>query len=280
MSGSILALIGGFSVLLLIGGIGILAVTGRLTLPRPRFLVSDAQTAQQFEIQKEANLAGLGIAGGAGMVLYLLWGFWWLGLIGGALALSLVPSLWQRYRTAQALETIDLQLPLALQLLGNSFKANRSLLDCIGDVATNAPEPISLEFAQIAREGRTGGAKAALRSAWRRLPVRNFRTTVVVLQIVQDRGGDLAATATELADAFRAVHKLESMSKTASQQTRAAMGLVTAAPIGILGMMVVFQEDMVELLFGTPTGWAITGFAVALYTVSMTMMRKLTSVQI
>lgn len=280
MSGSILALIGGFSVLLLIGGIGILAVTGRLSLPRPRFLVSDAQTAQQFEIQKEANLAGLGIAGGAGMVLYLLWGFWWLGLIGGALALSLVPSLWQRYRTAQALETIDLQLPLALQLLGNSFKANRSLLDCIGDVATNAPEPISLEFAQIAREGRTGGAKAALRSAWRRLPVRNFRTTVVVLQIVQDRGGDLAATATELADAFRAVHKLESMSKTASQQTRAAMGLVTAAPIGILGMMVVFQEDMVELLFGTPTGWAITGFAVALYTVSMTMMRKLTSVQI
>ena len=242
--------------------------------------MSEGQTAQERDIQREANFVALAVAIGFFGAVYMLWTSL---LLSGALAIFagvITPTLYRERKTKIALAEIDMQLPVALQLLSNSFKADRSLNDCIGDVANNAVPPISLEFAQMMREARTGGTSVALKQAWRRLPIRNFRTTTVVLQIVQDRGGDLAATATALAETFREVHKLEAKSKTASQQTRAAMMLVTVAPIGIMLMMFFFQPESIDALLGTPVGWGITAAAATLYVVALTMMRKLMSVQI
>lgn len=241
---------------------------------------SEGQTAQERDIQREANYVALALTIGVFGVMYLLWGSPLLAAVFAVVVGVITPTLYREHKTKKALAEIDLQLPVALQVIGNSFKADRSLNDCIGDVANNAMPPISLEFAQMMREARTGGTSIALKQAWRRLPIRNFRTTTVVLQIVQDRGGDLAATATALAETFREVHQLEAKSKTASQQTRAAMMLVTVAPIGIMLMMFFFQPEAIDALLGTPVGWVITGASATLYVVALTMMRKLMSVQI
>ena len=238
------------------------------------------RTAREMQLRKEANFVGIGLAVFVALVTFVIWRFVPLSLVLGMVIGIFAPTLYRSHQTKKVIDEIDLQLPSTLQLIANSFKSGRNLLDCMGDAAQYAPPPINAEFAQIVREANAGGLKAALDEAWDRIPMRNFRTTIMVFKIVLNRGGRLGETASELADTFREAHKVEAMSKTATQQTRATMVMISIAPVAIIIMLMFGQPEAIDQLLGTTRGWIVTGIAISLYLTSLAMMRRLTNIQI
>lgn len=230
-----------------------------------RLWKSEAHTMQDAKFRREGIIYGVVIALSISGFVFYVYEEILVSVFVFLLVAALFPKYWIKHQTKKALEEIERDLPDALQVIAGSYKAERTLIECLVDVAQTTRGPISLEFKQLALEARASGVTAALDQARSRIPVQSFRNSAMLLRVVDDRGGDLVRTASDLAVALREAQKLKDMTKTATQQSRMTMRVITFAPIAVFAMLIAFQPEGIDQLTGTSTGITITIVSLALF---------------
>ncbi|MEM8801144.1 MAG: type II secretion system F family protein [Pseudomonadota bacterium] len=268
-----------FSTALIIGGVAWLLMTHLKEKGIESFLKGDARTVQDAKFRREGIILGAVLGLAAAGFIYYVYGEILISISAFIALLVIFPKMWVDRQIKKTMEVIERELPDALQVIAGSYKAERTLIECIVDVAQTTQGPISLEFAQLALEARTSGIASALDQASSRLPIQSFRNSAMLLRIVDDRGGNLVKTATDLAVTLRDAQKLKDMTKTATQQSRMTMRVITFAPIAVLAMLVAFQPEGIEQLIGTETGIIITIVSVGLFGIALWIAMRLMDVR-
>jgi tight adherence protein B len=160
------------------------------------------------------------------------------------------------------LARIDLQIPQAVSSLANSMRAGLSLVQAIGRLAEQAPEPIRSEFRIMANQYAFGAdMETVIRNAKTRLNLPNFSLFASALMLNREMGGDISETLTRIS---QSLDKLREMRKTVEAHTsegRANIKVLLVAPVFMLAVMSFVMPHGVRLLFTTVPGWALLTIA-------------------
>lgn len=194
-------------------------------------------------------------------------------LIGASVGLSLVftPSLWLvplgillamalivvlvRQRLSARRKLLRSQLPGLVELLATSLRAGLSIRSALGEVARQAPVPMSQELAVVERTQRIGLTVNEALSAWgKRTPIAELELLSFAVGVSVVSGGNLAGTLDQLADTFRQRLALEEKIDALTAQGRLQAKVMIALPILLAVSLTALDPSTMSVLWMTTTG--------------------------
>jgi len=213
-------------------------------------------------------LAAMGLAAipgfGAGALLSVLFNGPVTAVVLGVAGATL-PYLFVRQKRKKRLDTMEEQLPEALDFLARSMRAGHAFTISLEMLGEELAEPLGQEFRTLFNEQNLGAPlENALRNFSQRVPLMDVRffTSSVLLQ--RQTGGNLSEILTRLAYIIRERFRLKGQVKAASAHGRLTASILTALPIlTMLGLLVV-APGYLQGMADDPDGkWLIGGSIVA-----------------
>jgi tight adherence protein B len=214
------------------------------------------------------------IAVGAAVVLAVLGGSLWLGLLG-AVAGVVATETYVRLRVRRRLAAFEHQLPDVLTLVASSLSTGFSLHQSLDAVAQDAADPVSTELFRALAETRIGAELVdALDRMAARMLSENMRWTTMAIRIQQQVGGNLAETLRTTAATLREREQLRRTVRGLSAEGRLSAYILIALPLCLFGYMLLTNREYVSLLWTNVLGWLmLLGAALGLVVGSIWMSR-------
>ena len=224
-----------------------------------------------------AQLLGFSALGGCGG---LLSGFW-LGP-GAAVAIGLVgvaatPLVLLRARERRS-RSLSEQLPEALDMMSRSLRAGHALTSAFQLVATEMPEPISVEFARAFEEQRLGmPLERAVREMAARAPSNGDVKIFAVSTVIQkETGGNLAEILEGIATTVRERYRFFGKLRALTGEARASAWVVSAMPPLFALFLATSQRDYMTMLVQDPLGRSILTGGIAAWLLGIVWFQRLT----
>lgn len=155
-------------------------------------------------------------------------------------------------------ETLVFQMVDALNLMSNGLKSGLSIVQALGLVTQEMPNPIQQEFSLILSQNKLGvSVEDAFTSFANRVKSDDVEMFVTSVNILKETGGNLAETFDTIVDTIRERIKIQNKISALTAQGFYQGVFVMAIP-PILG--VVFYQsdpDFMMPLFTTPIGWVV-----------------------
>jgi tight adherence protein B len=151
-----------------------------------------------------------------------------------------------------------LQMIDALALMSNGMKSGLSVVQALGMVAVEMPNPIQQEFNEVLRQNKIGvPLEEAFTSLGNRIKSDDVEMFVTSVNILKETGGNLAETfdtiVTTIRERIKIENKIDSMTTMGFYQ-----GVFVMAIPPVLGAVFYSSDpDFMQPLFTTPAGWAI-----------------------
>jgi len=146
----------------------------------------------------------------------------------------LAPNVWISREKEKRTEAFARQLDGALLIAASALRAGSSLAQAIEQVARDAGEPLSEEFAKADRAIKLGADPAAALAAVRqRVESPDLDLAVVATQILSRTGGNLAECYENIAEAVRVRRAFRQAVRAHTAQLRMSGTIVSLMPIGI-----------------------------------------------
>jgi tight adherence protein B len=187
--------------------------------------------------------------------------------------------MWKRTRRSRKLSE---QLPDALDMMGRSLRAGHALSSSFKMVASELPAPISLEFARAFEEQNLGlpFEKAIAQMVKRSPSNRDLKIFAVSVIVQKETGGNLVEIIEKIADTIRQRYRFFGKLDTLTAEGRMSSYILGALPI-LTGLFIGFTNPpYIMLLFTTPMGNKIFGFAVVIWLFGFLWMRRMSKVTI
>ena len=176
--------------------------------------------------------------------------FWGLAL--------LVPRVMIGWAWRKRLEQIDGQLPAAITALANSMRAGLTLVQAVGRLAEQAPEPVRSEFQIMANQYAYGAdMDVVIRSAKGRLNLPNFNLFAAALLLNREMGGDASATLTRISKSLEKIREMHKTVEAHTSEGRTNIKVLLVAPVFMLLLMGMVDTKGVMMLFTTVPGVAV-----------------------
>ncbi len=204
-----------------------------------------------------------------GLLVFLL--FW--PMVGPGLAFSVLISVvgWKSPKPVvdwlykKRSQKFVLQMVDALNLMSNGLKSGLSIVQALGLVTQELPNPIRQEFTLVLSENRLGVAlEESFNNLARRIKMDDVEMFVTSINILKETGGNLAETfdtiTVTIRERIKVEKKIEAMTAQGFYQ---GMFVMAVPPV----MAVVFYQsdpDFMRPLFTTPIGWAMIGLILLL----------------
>jgi tight adherence protein B len=224
-----------------------------------------------------AQLCAFSILGAAAGALA---GFW-LGP-GPAVLLALTgaaapPAVLVRARARRS-RVLSEQLPEALDMMARSLRAGHALTSAFQLVATEMPEPISVEFARAFEEQRLGmPLERAIREMAARAPANGDLKIFAVSTVIQkETGGNLAEILDGIATTVRERYRFFGKLRALTAEARASAWVVSLMPLLIALVLGVSHKGYVESLVREPLGRAIITAGLASWLLGLVWFQRLT----
>ncbi|HXQ49804.1 MAG TPA: type II secretion system F family protein [Stellaceae bacterium] len=153
--------------------------------------------------------------------------------------------------------------PDALDLIVRAVKAGLPVLDAMGIVSREVPDPVGGEFRRILEEMRVGFDPAiALQRSADRIRVPDFQFYVVSLSLQRRTGGGLAETLSNLSGVIRRRKDLRVKSRALSAEAKASAVVLSLLPVvAFIGLFMMDSKLMSVLIFD-PRGRFMFGVAI------------------
>jgi tight adherence protein B len=229
-----------------------------------------------------AQLAGFtALSGAAGMAAaaVLRLGF----AVGVALALVgvTIPFLLLLVARAKRSEKLSEQLPEALEMMSRSLRAGHALTSAFEVVATEMPEPVSVEFARAFEGQRLGlPVEQAIVQMTERAPAnRDLKIFAVSALIQRETGGNLAEILGNIAETIRARYRFYGKLRALTAEGRASAVVLGALPIVVAGVLRVVNPTYFNV-FLSPGGQLIILFALVMWLIGVVWLVSLTKVDV
>lgn len=174
-------------------------------------------------------------------------------IVGWKAPKPIIDSLYRRRIDKFVLQMVD-----ALNLMSNGLKSGLSVVQALGLVTQEMPDPIHQEFNLVLSENKLGvSVEEAFNNLAKRIPSDDVEMFVTAVNILKETGGNLAETfdtiVTTIRERIKVEKKIQAM---VAQGFYQGMFVMAIPPI----MGVVFYQsdpDFMRPLFTTALGWAL-----------------------
>ena len=173
------------------------------------------------------------------------------------------------------------EFPAAVDIIVRGIKAGIPLGDCIRTIASEATEPVKSEFRVIVEAQSMGlSISEAVERLIDRVPLAEANFFVIVINIQQKAGGNLAEALMNLSNVLRDRKKMRGKIKAMSSEAKASAGIIGCLP-PLVGTAVYFTSPgYIDLLFTTSTGNFVLGCCVVWMSMGVFVMKKMVAFDI
>jgi tight adherence protein B len=200
-----------------------------------------------------------------------------LGIVAGLL----LPVGLLRWLRRRRIEKLENQLVAGIQTIASGVRAGLNLVQAMGLIARDGPNPLRQEFTHLLREYEYGMTlEDALNNAASRIGSGDFRLLFSALLTHRERGGDLGQTLDRIADSIREIQRLEGRVKSLTAQGRATARWLGAMPVAVLVIYYLIDSNAVARLFTDDVGKLILLLVVVMTVVGFLWIKKVVSVDI
>jgi tight adherence protein B len=170
------------------------------------------------------------------------------------------------------------QLPEALDMMARSLRAGHALSSAFQLVATEMPEPISVEFARAFEEQRLGmPLERAVREMGARAPSNGDLKIFAVSTVIQkETGGNLAEILDGIATTVRERYRFFGKLRALTAEVRISAWLVALIPVALGIFMVLSQPGYMVRLVDNPMGQVILATGVGAWLLGTIWFERLT----
>jgi tight adherence protein B len=229
--------------------------------------------AQLFGWTVFAACAGMALAAvvGLGLLVALV-----LAMVGAS-----VPYLSLVLAASRRSQKLSEQLPEALDMMSRSLRAGHALTSAFEVVATEMPEPVSVEFARAFESQRLGLAveQAIVQMTHRAPGNRDLKIFAVSALIQRETGGNLAEILGNIGETIRARYRFYGKLRALTAEGRASGVILGALPFVTLLALSVLNPKYLDVL-QEPSGRIIMVVAFLLWLVGVIWLVNLMKVDI
>lgn len=168
-----------------------------------------------------------------------------------------------------------------LALMANGMKSGLSIVQAMGVVTQELPDPIRQEFTMVLNENKLGvSVEEAFTNLSRRIVSDDVEMFVTSVNILKETGGNLAETfdtiVTTIRDRVKIQNKIKSMTAAAFLQ-----GMTVLAVPPALGVMFYLQDpDYMRPMFETTVGFVLMFVVLLIEIVAFFVIMKLVKIEV
>lgn len=175
----------------------------------------------------------------------------------------------------------NIQMIDGLGLMANGMKSGLSIVQALGMVKQEMPNPLSQEFDYVLKQQQLGvSVEEAFQNLAKRVPSEDVNMFVTAVVILKETGGNLAETFETIVYTIRERVKVEQKISAMIAQNIAQGAIVFCMPYGLVAMFYFSDPEFLAPLFGDPLGWILMGVAFSLQMVGGFMILKIVQIKV
>jgi tight adherence protein B len=186
------------------------------------------------------------------------------------------PMLYILNRRKVRLQQFMEQFPDALDMMSSALRAGHSLGKALQLIASEAPDPVGMEFRKTFEEQNLGRPmNEALLNMTERINSVDLKLFVSAVIIQRESGGNLREILVKLNQTIRNRLKLIGQLRVYTTQGRASGLILGTLPIAIGLIIYIFNPDYIMLLFRETAGQFMVTAALVLQVIGFLIIRKI-----
>ena len=171
--------------------------------------------------------------------------------------------------------------PDVLDSMARALRAGYALPAAVDMVASDSPEPISTELKKASAEANLGmGWDRALENLARRVPVLEVNIFISAVVLHSRTGGKLGEVLSGVAENMREAISLQGEVRALAAHGKLTGVILTALPLVIALMMVMFSPGYMQTLYFHPWGKTLIAAAIACLVLAQLVIRKIVDIKI
>ncbi len=200
-------------------------------------------------------------------------------LVGSA---AILPTLLLAIAADRRSRKLSEQLPEALDMIARSLKAGHATSAAFQMVATEMPEPVSLEFGRAFEEQRLGLALelAILHMTERSPKNRDLKIFATSIIIQKETGGNLAELLAGLAETIRARYRFQGKVRALTAEGRASAFVLALLPVLAVAGLQVLNPKYLAPLVTEPAGRTIILYTFLGWAIGVVWLHRMTKVDL
>lgn len=196
-------------------------------------------------------------------------------------ASAFLPFLFVLNARHKRINTIEQQLPDALDLIGRAMMAGHAFPSALQMVGTEMPEPIAMEFRIVFDEINYGiSSQEALTNLSARVPSTDVSYFVIAVLIQRETGGNLAELLGNIAELIRARLKLLGTVRVLSAEGRMSAVVLTLLPFALAFVLQMVNPEFLNVLWTDPMGLKMVGMALLMMCVGIFAMWRIVKIRV
>ncbi len=204
-------------------------------------------------------------------VLALLFGF------GG----FFIPRLYMRRQQSARLKNFSDQLGDALRLIVSSLRSGYSMLQSMEVVASELPEPISVEFGRVVREVGLGlSQEQAFNNMLERVPSDDLDMMVTAINVQHEVGGNMAEILDTITVTIQERVRIQGEIRVLTSQQMLSGYLLTGLPFAVSLVLFIINRPYMSQLFTDSCGLMMLGLGLFMVFIGFMIMRKIVQINV
>ena len=254
----------------------------RLLLQIPRIHHLDRlllQSGLELHVAGFISISLLMALGGALLAIFL--GLSILVIVAMAICLGIMPWFYVVNAKRKRMDTIEQQLPDALDLMGRAMLAGHAFPSALKMVGEEMPQPVAGEFHIVFDEINYGiSIQDALTNLATRVPSTDLRYFVISVLIQRETGGNLAELLGNISTLIRARLKLLGTVRVLSAEGVLSAKILTALPFVLAFAINILNPGFLSQLWTDPMGIKLIGLALSLMVLGVFWMWRVIKIRI
>jgi tight adherence protein B len=143
----------------------------------------------------------------------------------------------------------------AIDIIVRGIKSGLPLSDCLQIIATEAPEPVRSEFADLVEQQKIGlPLSRAFERMYERMPLQEVNFFAIVIAIQSQTGGNLAEALSNLSQVLRDRYRLQAKVKAFSAEAKTSAVIIGLLPPAVMAIVFFTSPDYISLLWKEKLG--------------------------
>jgi tight adherence protein B len=185
---------------------------------------------------------------------------------------------WMYHRRVK---TFTLQMIDGLSLMSNGMKSGLSVVQSMGLVVQELPDPIRQEFNLVLSENKLGvSIEEAFNNLAKRIQSDDVEMFVTSVNILKETGGNLAETFDTITTTIRERIKLEQKIDAMTAMGRMQGMILLAVPAVLGGFIYTSDPDFMRPLFTTTFGWIILMVVIGLEVLAYVTISRIVKIDV
>jgi len=204
-----------------------------------------------------------------------------LSLLAGVACGLGLPHILVSFLIARRRSRFIANFPEAVELIVRGLKSGLPVAESVRTVAEEIPNPVGVEFADIASNIKLGRTMdEAMWVASRRIDTPEFKFFVISLSVQKETGGNLAETLENLADILRRRRQMKLKIRALSSEARASAYIIGSLPFMMFGIIYLLNRGYAMELFNDPRGHIMLGVGFIMLAIGIGTMIKMVRFEI